>query len=299
MTEAASLRSAKLAFFTLGSTVAYLGLAILGRGGFSAFFSHPALVALAIATCVLAAVALFSPGNLSAGEREDRSNRWVLLVFGVIGWLLAYLPAYTDQKEFWTFDGDSIRWVGLVLFAGGGALRIWPVFELGRKFSGLVAIQQGHALVTDGMLRPHPAPELPGAARQLARVGARFSFGSWPSAHGAPDPATPCAHTCGRGAAAHSLRRQVRRLPRPHVTACSWALLGERCCRAGFYRSKPEVHTGTQPRSRKGRRNRAPQPPDYCGTLLWRAHCIEACPSFSSHTEAMPNACPGRPPIRA
>jgi protein-S-isoprenylcysteine O-methyltransferase Ste14 len=145
------LRSAKPAFFTLVSTVAYLGLAILGRGGFSAFFSHPALVALAIATCVLAAVALFSPGNLSAGEREDRSNRWVLLVFGVIGWLLAYLPAYTDQKEFWTFDGDSIRWVGLVLFAGGGALRIWPVFELGRRFSRLVAIQQGHALVTDGI----------------------------------------------------------------------------------------------------------------------------------------------------
>jgi protein-S-isoprenylcysteine O-methyltransferase Ste14 len=38
-----------------------------------------------------------------------------------------------------------------VLFAVGGALRIWPVFVLGRRFSGLVAIQPGHTLVTSGI----------------------------------------------------------------------------------------------------------------------------------------------------
>jgi protein-S-isoprenylcysteine O-methyltransferase Ste14 len=35
--------------------------------------------------------------------------------------------------------------------SAGGALRIWPVFVLGRRFSGLVAIQPGHTLVTDGI----------------------------------------------------------------------------------------------------------------------------------------------------
>jgi protein-S-isoprenylcysteine O-methyltransferase Ste14 len=30
-------------------------------------------------------------------------------------------------------------------------LRLWPVFVLGRRFSGLVAIQPGHALVTGGV----------------------------------------------------------------------------------------------------------------------------------------------------
>jgi protein-S-isoprenylcysteine O-methyltransferase Ste14 len=39
----------------------------------------------------------------------------------------------------------------VVLFAAGGALRIWPVFVLGRRFSGLVAIQSGHTLVTSGV----------------------------------------------------------------------------------------------------------------------------------------------------
>jgi protein-S-isoprenylcysteine O-methyltransferase Ste14 len=65
--------------------------------------------------------------------------------------LAAYLPAYTDRKGFWTLDGDAIRWLGVVLFAAGGALRIWPVFVLGHRFSGLVAIQPGHKLVTSGV----------------------------------------------------------------------------------------------------------------------------------------------------
>jgi protein-S-isoprenylcysteine O-methyltransferase Ste14 len=141
----------KVAFIAIVGSLAYFGLAILGWGSFAAFFSHPALIALAIVGFVLTGVALFSGGNLSPGEREDRGNRWVLAAFGVIGLLLAYLPAYTDRTEVWTLDGDAIRWLGVVLFAAGGALRIWPVFVLGRRFSGLVAIQPGHTLVTSGI----------------------------------------------------------------------------------------------------------------------------------------------------
>jgi protein-S-isoprenylcysteine O-methyltransferase Ste14 len=142
---------ARLAFIITVATLGYLGLAILGRGGFSAFFSHPTLVALTIVTFILAGISLFIGGNLSPGEREDRTNRWVLIAFGLVGLLLAYLPAYTDRKGFWTLDGDSVRWVGVALFAIGGALRIWPVFVLGHRFSGLVAIQPGHTLVTNGI----------------------------------------------------------------------------------------------------------------------------------------------------
>jgi protein-S-isoprenylcysteine O-methyltransferase Ste14 len=142
---------AELIVLIAAGTAAYLGLAILGRGGFHAFFSHPPLVALAIITCALAAAAALSGGNLSPGEREDRGNRWVIAAFGLIGLLSAYLPAYTDRKDLCTFDGDAVRWLGVFLFAAGGALRIWPVFVLGRRFSGLVAIQPGHELVTTGI----------------------------------------------------------------------------------------------------------------------------------------------------
>jgi protein-S-isoprenylcysteine O-methyltransferase Ste14 len=140
----------RLAFIILGAC-AYSGLAILGCGGFAAFFSHPALVALVVVLFALSFVSFFAGGNLSPGLREARSNRWVLPVFGVVGLLNAYLPAYTDRRGWWTIDGDAIRWLGVLLFAAGGALRIWPVFVLGNRFSGLVAIQPGHTLVTSGV----------------------------------------------------------------------------------------------------------------------------------------------------
>src|SRR5262249_55603049 len=140
----------KLAFFTMAATLIYLGLAILGGGGFEAFFSHSALIALVIADLMLTSAALFSHANLNPGEREDRANRWVLAAFALIALLMAYLPAYTDRKEFWTFDGDTIRWVGVVLFAFGGALRIGQALVRAGRFSGWVPIQPGQALVIGG-----------------------------------------------------------------------------------------------------------------------------------------------------
>jgi protein-S-isoprenylcysteine O-methyltransferase Ste14 len=75
-------------------TAAYYGLAVIGGGGLAPFFSHPALIALAVVVFVMA---------------------------------------------------------GVALFAAGGALRLWPVFVLGYRFSGLVAIQPQHGLVTSGV----------------------------------------------------------------------------------------------------------------------------------------------------
>ena len=141
----------RLTLGTVAATAAYLGLAVLGWGGFTAFFSHPALTGVAIVTFVLAGAALFTSGNLSSGVREDRGNRWIFVPLAVIGVLSAYLPAYTDRLDVWTIDGDATRWLGLALCTIGGVLRIWPVFVLGRRFSGLVAIQPGHTLVTSGI----------------------------------------------------------------------------------------------------------------------------------------------------
>jgi protein-S-isoprenylcysteine O-methyltransferase Ste14 len=135
----------------LFNTAVYFGLAILGWGGFATFFSNPVRIALAVVFFAMSGVALFAGGNLSPGVREDRTNRWVIGAFAIIGFVGAYLPAYTDRKDFWTIDGDIIRWLGIGLLAAGGALRIWPVFVLGRRFSGLVAIQPGHTLVTSGV----------------------------------------------------------------------------------------------------------------------------------------------------
>jgi hypothetical protein len=75
----------RLMLITIMAALAYLGLAVLAWGGFAAFFSHPALIALAITLLVLSDAGVFSGGNLSPSVREDRANRWVIVGFGLIG----------------------------------------------------------------------------------------------------------------------------------------------------------------------------------------------------------------------
>src|SRR5208337_3309149 len=119
-----SLMSA-LRFVAIGASMAaYFGLAVLGAGGQAAFFSQPALTGLTLVFAALGATAFLAGGNMSSGEREDRSNRWVIPVFMALGLALAYLPAYTDRVDFWTIDGEVTRWVGVFLFAIGGTLRL-------------------------------------------------------------------------------------------------------------------------------------------------------------------------------
>jgi len=162
---------------TTASTIVYLGLAILGWGGFSAFFSHTPLSVLVIVQLAMSVAAIFSGGRLSRGVREDRGNRWVIAVFSVIGLLMAYLPAYADRKEFWVLDGDVARWAGIVLFAAGGFLRIRPVFVLGPRFSGLVAIQPGHTLETTGIYGVIRHPSYLGLL--IMSFGWGLAFRSW------------------------------------------------------------------------------------------------------------------------
>ncbi|HEY5204821.1 MAG TPA: isoprenylcysteine carboxylmethyltransferase family protein [Roseiarcus sp.] len=140
----------RLAVPTVLSIIAYLGLAIVGAGGPGRFFSYPPLIAVSVVTIALGVASLFSEGHLGSGVREDRSNRWVVAALGVLGIIDAYLPAYTDRIDFLTFGGE-VRWLGVLLYMAGGILRLAPVFILGRRFSGLVAIQPEHRLATSGL----------------------------------------------------------------------------------------------------------------------------------------------------
>jgi protein-S-isoprenylcysteine O-methyltransferase Ste14 len=161
----------------LVSTAVYLGLAVVAFGGLRAFFSHPPLVALGIVYIALTIVAFFAGGNVSPGVREDRSNRWVLVAIVAIGLASAVIPPWSDRVGFWTIDGDAIRWLGVTLTAMGGALRLAPVFILGHRFSGLVAIQPGHALVTGGLYGVIRHPSYLGLLLGLLGWGLAFRSG--------------------------------------------------------------------------------------------------------------------------
>ncbi len=110
-------------------------------------------------TVIASVVGMFTHGNISSGRREDTKNRWIFLPFLVVGLIGGWLPAYTDRRDMATIDGDLARYLGLALFTVGCMLRLAPVIVLGRRFSGLVAIQEGHELVTSGLYRVirHPS----------------------------------------------------------------------------------------------------------------------------------------------
>src|SRR5579864_4910895 len=146
-----SLTPTKVFAFSVIFSAVQFGLAIVALGGWRVFVSHQALIALAVATLVLIVVAMFTNVNLSSGEKEDRANRWVFIAFSVIALASAIVPPYTDRIGLWTIDGETTRWTGVVLYVLGGVLRLWPVFVLGSRFSGLVAIQTDHKLQTQGV----------------------------------------------------------------------------------------------------------------------------------------------------
>lgn len=146
------MSSVRMMVTIIASIVIQFGLAITGWGGWSAFFAHPAFRALAAVTVVLTALAVPSGSSgLSSGEQEDRGNRWVLGAFSMIALLMAFFSSYTDRIGLWTLDGDAVRWTGVVVCFLGGLLRIIPVYVLGNRFSGLVAIQTAHKLETHGL----------------------------------------------------------------------------------------------------------------------------------------------------
>jgi len=131
--------------------LALLAIVIFAEGGWRPVLAAPALVAFLIVSLALFVAANFTVASLSRGVREDRENRWVIPVFAVLGFGGLGVSIGFDRANLGTFDGSSVRWLGVALYALGGVLRLAPVFVLGWRFSGLVAIQQGHTLVTDGL----------------------------------------------------------------------------------------------------------------------------------------------------
>ncbi len=143
--------SPSLRLLNAATGLVLLAAVILAEGGARAVLAQPALVAFLVVSLALFVAANFTEGNLSSGVREARDNRWVIAAFTVLGLGLIAVCVGFDRADIGTIDGSTVRWLGVALYTVGGVLRLAPVFVLGRRFSGLVAIQEGHRLVTDGL----------------------------------------------------------------------------------------------------------------------------------------------------
>jgi hypothetical protein len=63
-----------------------------------------------------------------ATGRDGGDNRWVIAAFTLIRLPDAFLPAWRQGEGFWTI-ADAVSWLGVVVSAAGGTLRVWPAFE--------------------------------------------------------------------------------------------------------------------------------------------------------------------------
>jgi protein-S-isoprenylcysteine O-methyltransferase Ste14 len=153
-------RTAKNLLFSIGVTLPLLTLTIWGWGDCRSFFAHPARVGLIVLSLGGAIAYGFSGSSgLGLGQREDPSSRWIFIPLTFIAVAFAWLPPHFDRANLYTIDGDFVRYLGLIVTAIGGYIRIATVFELGHRFSIFVARQSDHQLKTDdfyGFVR-HPS----------------------------------------------------------------------------------------------------------------------------------------------
>jgi len=163
--------------FGLGGTLPFLTLVIWGWGDWTTFFANPARVGLIILTLTGAIAFGFSgSSSVGIGQCEDVSSRWIFIPLIIIAVAFAWLPPHLDRLNRWTIDGDTVRYLGLIITVIGGFVRVATVFELGHRFSIFVAVQSDHRLKTDGFYRFVRHPSYLGAL--LAMVGWALVFRS-------------------------------------------------------------------------------------------------------------------------
>ena len=213
----------KLIVSTILGTLAYLGLAILGLGGFAAFFSHPALIALTVVFF------LSRPSRHSAPEISAPASAKIAATagcsrpFGVISLLTGVCAGLRQTGG--TVDHRrrrrALAW-RRSSFAAGGALRIVagvrarpPLQRIGRDPARAHA---RHAWGSIDVIR-HPAISVSSSPRWDGRSPFVPGLGVLLRALLHPEAAVSRASNAEETAAALALRRRVRCLLPPHVPA--------------------------------------------------------------------------------
>ena len=177
MTDSSRPKKLNTALYALISTPIYLAIMIWGEGGWSATLAKPMVAGALLVTLLAGIVSIFSEGNISTGVKHDEADKRSLYAVIVINLLGGLLPAFFDGRSLWPIDGEPVRQAGLVIYTLGTIARLAPVFVLGKRFSGLVAIQPGHALETTGVYSVIRNPSYLGLV--LMSLGWALAFNAW------------------------------------------------------------------------------------------------------------------------
>ena len=119
------------------------------------FFAHPARAGLLAVTMVNAGAALVFCSDAQPFRKGKQCvANWVLGLWIVFVLILACFLPFGDRRGLLVFARpDALRYVGLGLYAAGGAIRLVALQTLGKRFSGYVTLQENHQLVQTGIYR--------------------------------------------------------------------------------------------------------------------------------------------------
>jgi protein-S-isoprenylcysteine O-methyltransferase Ste14 len=161
------IASILLTFGAAALALLFLQLCSAGLGGWKILFHDPARRDAAVALLSLAALTPLCGCHVGVGAQKDHANDWVLLALLIGGLSLGYFSARCDRTGFLALGGESLRYVGLLLFFAGSVLRILAIRTLGPRFTVWVTIQNDHELVTDRLYRHLRHPSYTGAILTL------------------------------------------------------------------------------------------------------------------------------------
>jgi protein-S-isoprenylcysteine O-methyltransferase Ste14 len=159
------------------STLLVLVLPVWAWGSLSGLLAHPARAGLFLVAAAGAVAFLFSGMDFTSLKWEDRRTRIVIPAATAIMVVVLCLPVFADRHEILVFDGDAVRYLGLVAYTAGCVLRIGPMFVLKNRFRAPWTAQEQHYLVTTGFYRFIRHPSYLGLF--LALLGWFLVFRSW------------------------------------------------------------------------------------------------------------------------
>jgi protein-S-isoprenylcysteine O-methyltransferase Ste14 len=164
----------------LPPAIVMTGALLLGWGvdDLKQFFANPAraaVIAVVVGELVVGTLWRVVLTPFRKGSRGRR--RWPIVAGLSTVPLLWVAVSFCDRRSMFVFwDSPAIRWIGVGVFAAGGAIRLAALKELGRQYSAFLAIQHQHQLIRSGIYRRIRHPFYLGGLLNLP--GAMLAFRS-------------------------------------------------------------------------------------------------------------------------
>ena len=134
-----------------------IDIPLLGWGidNLAEFFASPARVMFLVGSTLLTIIyAWFIPQNLVSDAVKDKliTRQNITLWLSMLLYITIFsLVPYCDRHNLWQIQAeDSLRYVGVIMFAIGILFSTWGPLHLGKQFVFNVTIEAGNKLITDG-----------------------------------------------------------------------------------------------------------------------------------------------------